>query len=131
MENKKVKKRRANFSPQERMEIVKLHYLEGLSRSELARMYGTAQPVVSRIIRNFAAENENSALLMKKKPTDNLTEENKALRREVLELKRRLYDETMRADFYDTMIDVAEELFGIEIIKKVGSGQSKGCMKTK
>ena len=31
----------------------------------------------------------------------------------------------MRADFYDTMIDVAEEMFGIEIRKKAGTGQSK------
>ncbi len=37
----------------------------------------------------------------------------------------------MRADFYDTMIDVAEEMVGIEIRKKAGTGQSKGCTKTK
>ena len=69
--------------------------------------------------------------LMGKHTTDSLSEENKALRREVLELKKRLYDETMRADFYDTMIDVAEEMFGIEIRKKAGTGQSRGCTKTK
>ena len=62
---------------------------------------------------------------MKKHTTDSLSEENKALRKEVLELKKKLYDETMRADFYDTMVDVAEEMFGIEIRKKAGTGQSK------
>ena len=57
------------------------------------------------------------------------SEETKALRREVMELKKQLYNETMRADFYDTMIDVAEEIFNIEIRKKNVTGQSKGCTK--
>lgn len=64
---------------------------------------------------------------MKNKPIDNQAEEIKALREEVLELKKKLYNETVRADFYDTMIDVAEEMFDIEIRKKAGTGQSKGC----
>lgn len=64
---------------------------------------------------------------MKNKPIDNQAEEIKALREEVLELKKKLYNETMRADFYDTMIDVAEEMFDIEIRKKASTGQSKGC----
>lgn len=65
---------------------------------------------------------------MKKDTTDTLSEEIKALRKEVLDLKKKLYEETMRADFYDTMIDVAEEMFDIEIRKKADTGQSKGCI---
>ena len=68
---------------------------------------------------------------MKNTPTDNQAEEIKALREEVLELKKKLHSETMRADFYDTMIDVAEEMFNIEIRKKAGTGQSKGFTKTR
>ncbi len=45
------------------------------------------------------------------------SEEIKALRKEVLDLKNQLYHEKMRVDFYDTMVDVAEEMFGIEIRK--------------
>ena len=131
MNNKTEKKKRKFLSDEEKMEIIKLHHLEGVSRRELARRYDTGQSVVSRIISKFAAENDKSALLMKKHTTDSLSEENKALRKEVLELKKKLYDETMRADFYDTMVDVAEEMFGIEIRKKAGTGQSKGCTKTK
>lgn len=95
------------------MEIVRLHYLEGVSQSELARRYGTAQSVVWRIIRTFASENDKSALLMKNKPVDSQAEEIKAMKAEILELKKKLYEETMRADFCDTMIDVAEEMFCI------------------
>lgn len=66
---------------------------------------------------------------MKNKPIDSQAEEIKALKAEVLELKKKLYEETMRADYYDTMVDVAEELFGIEIRKKAVTGQSEGCTK--
>jgi transposase len=133
MENTRIRKRRKpkTLTQEERMEVVKRHYLEGRSQASLSREYGVAESVVSRIISNFAAENDKSALLMGKHTTNSLSEENKALRKEVLELKKRLYDETMRADFYDTMIDVAEEMFNIEIRKKAGTGQSKGCTKTK
>ena len=62
---------------------------------------------------------------MKNRPTDSQADEIKALREEVMELKKKLHSETMRADFYDTMIDVAEEMFNIEIRKKAGTG--RGC----
>jgi len=62
---------------------------------------------------------------VKKHTTDSLSEENKALRKEVMELKKQLYREKMWAEFYDTMVDVAEEMFGIEIRKKAVTGQSK------
>ena len=106
-----------------------MYHLEGVSQQELARRYDTVQSVISIIISKFAAENNKSALLMGKKVKTSESEEIKALRKEVLDLKKQLYHEKMRADFYDTMVDVAEEMFGIEIRKKADTGQSKGCTK--
>ena len=113
----------------DREAIIREYYLEGLSKSELARKYGCSFHAVSRNITRFAAENDKSTLLMKNKPIDSQAEEIKALKAEVLELKKKLYEETMRADYYDTMVDVAEEMFGIEIRKKAVTGQSEGCTK--
>ena len=112
-------------------EVVRDYLLNGIDQCQIAQKYGISQHSVSRIIRNFAASNDKSALFMKNRPTDSQADEIKALREEVLELKKKLYQETMRADFYDTMVDVAEEMFNIEIRKKAGTGQSKGCTKTK
>jgi transposase-like protein len=112
-------------------EAVRDYLLNGIDQRQIAKNYGISQQSVSRIIRNFAASNDKSALLMKNRPTDSQADEIKALREEVMELKKQLHNETMRADFYDTMIDVAEEMFNIEIRKKAGTGQSKGCTKTK
>ena len=127
------KRKRSCFRlPEElKLEVVRDYLLNGIDQCQIAKNYGISQHSVSRIISNFAASNDKSALLMKNKPTDSLAEENKALREEILELKKKLYQETMRADFYDTMVDVAEEMFNIEIRKKAGTGQSKGCTKTK
>ena len=129
----KPKRKRSCFrlSEELKLEVVRDYLLNGIEQCQIAKQYGISQQSVSRIIRTFAASNDKSALLMKNTPTDNQAEEIKALRAEILELKKKLHQETMRADFYDTMVDVAEEMFNIEIRKKAGTGQSKGCMKTK
>lgn len=129
----KPKRKRSCFrlSEELKLEVVRDYLLNGIDQCQIAKQYGISQQSVSRIIRIFAASNDKSTLLMKNTPTDNQAEEIKALRAEILELKKKLHQETMRADFYDTMVDVAEEMFNIEIRKKAGTGQSKGCMKTK
>jgi DNA-directed RNA polymerase specialized sigma subunit len=68
MENTRIKKRRKpkTLTQEERIEVVKRHYLEGRSQASLSREYGVAESVVSRINSNFAAENDKSALFMKK-----------------------------------------------------------------
>ena len=129
--SKKARKKKVTLSQETKFEVVRDHLLNEMSQRQVAKKYGIVHQSVSRIISNFAASNDKSALLMKKKPTDSQADEIKALREEVLDLKKKLHQETMRADFYDTMVDVAEEMFNIEIRKKAGTGQSKGCTKTK
>ena len=124
-------KQRYYLTEGEKEAIIREHFLEGKSQTSLVKKYNSCPSTVSRIISNFAAANDKSVLLMKNKPKDNQAEELKALQEEVLSLKKQLYDEQMRADFFETMIDVAEETFNIEIRKKAGTGQSKGCTEKK
>ena len=133
IKEEKTKRKRSFFRiPEElKLKVAKDRLLEGKSAVEISKEYELSLTSIRRILCNFAASNDKSALFMKNKPTDSQADEIKALREEVLELKKKLYNETMRADFYDTMIDVAEEMFNIEIRKKAGTGQSKGCTKTK
>lgn len=128
-ETKRKRKRRENFKYDEKIDIVRMHYFEGASLKELARFYNTESSVITRIISTFAKEKDTNLMVMGRNTTISESDELKALRKEVLELKKRLYNETMRADFNETMIEVAEEMFGIEIRKKAATGQSKGCMK--
>ena len=119
------------MSQKDREAVIREYFLEGVSKNYLVKKYNSSYPAILRIIRKFAAENDKSTLLMKNKPTDSHEEEVKALQSEVLELKKKPYDETMRADFFETMVDVAEETFNIEIRKKADTGQSKGCTEKK
>ena len=130
-EESKPKRKRSCFRiPDELiLEVAKDRHLEGKSTKEIAKEHGISLTTVNRILCKFAAENDKSALLMGKRTTDSLSEDNKALRKEILDLKKQLYHEKMRADFYDTMVDVAEEMLGIEIRKKAVTGQSKDCTK--
>ena len=132
-EKTKPKRKRSCFRvPDElKIEVIKDRHLYGKSLLEIAKDRGISASTVKTIIHNFAAEKDKSTLLMKNKPTDGHEVEIKALQAEVLELKKKLYDETMRADFFETMVDVAEETFNIEIRKKAGTGQSKGCTEKK
>ena len=122
-----VQGKRKHLSIEEQEAIIRAYYLEGASKNSLVKKYQSSFTAVLRVIRNFAASNDKSALLMKNKPVDNQAEEIKALQHEVLDLKKKLYDETMRADFFETMVDVAEDMFDIPIRKKAVTGQSKGC----
>lgn len=125
------RKERNYLSAEEKETIIREYYFEGVNQEVLAKKYNASWAQVHRIILNFAAANDKSVLLMKNKPKDNQAEELKALQEEVLSLKKQLYDEQMRADFFKTMVDVAEETFNIEIRKKAGTGQSKGCTEKK
>ena len=122
-----VQGKRKHLSIEEQESIIRAYYLEGASKNSLVKKYQSSFSAVLRVIRNFAASNDKSALLMKNKPVDNQAEEIKALQHEVLDLKKKLYDETMRADFFETMVEVAEDMFDIAIRKKAVTGQSKGC----
>ena len=99
-----VQGKRKHLSIEEQESIIRAYYLEGASKNSLVKKYQSSFSAVLRVIRNFAASNDKSALLMKNKPVDNQAEEIKALQQEVLDLKKKLYDETMRADFFETMV---------------------------
>jgi hypothetical protein len=55
--------------------------------------------------------------------SNSLPTEVQELQKEVLELRKRLVQEKLRADAYDEMINVAEGKFKIKIRKKVGAKQ--------
>jgi hypothetical protein len=54
---------------------------------------------------------------------ENESEELKQLRQELKQSRLDLKRESMRADLYETMVDVAEEIFNILIRKKADTNQ--------
>lgn len=108
-----------------RLQIIQEH-LEGASKYSLAKKYNLKSASKIRIwmIKFGIEDREESSLkpfVMAKKQTE--SEKVAALQLEIKRLKKDLAYEKMRSNAYDTMIDVAEEMFNIPIRKKAGTKQ--------
>ncbi len=103
-------------------EAIRLYYEERLSYGRIGKELGFSRSTIAEWISNFAADNPEIHAQMKndKGPTP---EDYAKLQAEVARLQKALKAEHMRAEFYDTMIDVAEEMFKISIRKKAGPKQ--------
>lgn len=88
----------------------------------IGKKLGVSYSCIAKWIRNFAAANPEIHAQMKK-DTGPTPEDYAKLQAEVARLQKALKDANMRAEFYDTMIDVAEEMFKIPIRKKAGPKQ--------
>jgi hypothetical protein len=113
-------KRKAEFYD----EVIRLHQEEHLRPCIIAEKLSLKKSTVSFWIRTFA---EQTAIENMKRDlqitSDSLPTEVQELQKEVLELRKRLVQEKLRADAYDEMINVAEGKFKIKIRKKVGAKQ--------
>lgn len=110
------------ISDENRLSIID-EYLNGASKASLARTYKLKNPqIISEWIRIFGIEDSRNPIdpLMRTKPCTE-SDELKALRNELKQAKLGLYKEKMRADFYEKMVDVAEDMFNISIRKKAGA----------
>lgn len=104
--------------------ILRSHYVDHLGLNTLALKYSVSRSTIYPWIRNFASSNPKIVDYMKqKKSIKPSSEEIASLKSEILRLKKELRDAQMHAHAYDTMIDVAEEMFNIPIRKKAGTKQ--------
>ena len=103
-------------------EAIRLYYEERWGYGCIGKKLGISPSTVAHWISIFAETNPEIHAQMKKDkgPTP---EDYAKLQAEVARLQKALKAEHMRAEFYDTMIDVAEEMFKISIRKKAGPKQ--------
>jgi len=125
-------------------DVIRLYYEEKLRISSIVRIIPVSETTISNWIRIFATENKLSkGSIMRKrsiseaKPKASTPEDIIELRKQLAEVRKELKDrekalmekdrelrrQTMRADFYDEMINVAENMFKIDIRKKAGTKQ--------
>jgi len=110
----------------------KLYFEKGLGYRRISKLIPVAATTIKRWCIIFAEEN---GIQMEKKVSSEQKSKNKtpgsaaipddikALRSEVTRLQKELKHEKLRADAYDTMIDIAEARFNIPIRKKSGAKQ--------
>ena len=113
-------------------EVIDLYVNRHLSSRRIAAIIPLSKTTIMRWIANFAQDNPEVPTMGKRtvnqKPVDiepeprqELPDDVKALQAELLKVKEELRKEKLRADAYDTMIDIAEDMFKVPIRKKAGA----------
>lgn len=116
--------------------VIALYRDQHMGRRRIEKIIPVSNHTISRWIRNFVAENpsyksRHMKLLEEKRKKKAVQEsvdspvpsDMNSLKAEVARLRKALKDESMRADLYDEMINVAEKQFSISIRKKAGTKQ--------
>lgn len=120
---RKSPKTRVTYSDSFKIQVVQEALVPNVNKSALCRKYSIGSPLLLyRWIRIFAPKPILKEPPMKSSSTkerDELLALKRQLQQQSLELKK----EKMRADFYEEMINVAEEQFNIPIRKKAGTKQ--------
>lgn len=111
-------------------EVIRLYTQEGMGCAKISRIIPIGKSTVSGWIRNFANENQVQVIMRRKTsnnietPTNGIESTDvKALQAEIARLKKELAHESLRADAFNELINVAEKQFNISIRKKAGTKQ--------
>ena len=104
--------------------VISIYQETGYGRKRIAKMVPVGEKTIARWIANFVTENGTvTPQTVMPSNQENHNEELEALQKEVADLKKQLKYQEMRADAYDTMIDIAEKKLNIPIRKKAGAKQ--------
>ena len=107
-------------------EVIRLRQEFGYGEDRISKILPIGHTTVSRWLGIFAAEQQNKSESMgvsKNKQTEEqpaITKDVKALEAEIQRLRAQLKYESLRAEAYDELINVAESQFNISIRKKAG-----------
>ena len=111
-------------------EVIRLYTQEGLGRTKISRIIPVGETTISRWIRNFTSENQVKVIMKRRTFINSGTPiadaentEIKDLQAEIACLKKELAHESLRADAFNELINVAEKQFNISIRKKAGAKQ--------
>lgn len=118
---KQSKRSRKKYTDEYRIAKVKEFLSCDISKYAFCKKNSIPFHSLSKWIRKFVGEEKKEVPMKTEKQPE--SSEIIRLKRELKEAKLSLYQEKMRADLYDKMIDVAEEMFKIPIRKKAGTKQ--------
>ena len=109
---------------------IRLYIHEKMGGRKISRFIPVSESIISRWIRNFTAETKGQVVMKSKssiKSASSVTKtgdsEVKALQAEIRRPKKELAHESLRADAFNELINVAEKQFNISIRKKVDDKQ--------
>lgn len=115
-------RQRRSFS--ESFKIKKVREIEtGVAKvSDICKAYEVTNAAVYKWINNYGVMKDKKERLVVESESD--TQELLALKKKVAELERIVGQKQLLIDFKDKMIDIAEEMYGVDIKKKLSDQQS-------
>ena len=122
-------RRRRRFSDNFKLEKVRSLEMGRVTVVELCKQYTVSATSVYRWIDKFGLNKDETERLVVETKSD--TQELLALKKKVAELEQIVGQKQILIDFKDKMIDIAEEMYGIEIKKKRSTKRSNTSGKTK
>ena len=130
---KKENKEKNLILPKYYSEAFKLKIIEEvlsgqISKAEANRLYGIrSKSAILEWTRQYSGENgfDKRGKVLKNSETEIINRQQAEQVKRILELEELLRIEKLRVTLSNTMIDIAEEEFGISIRKKSGAKQSK------
>ncbi len=129
-ENKYVKRTQKDYPMSFKLSVVREYEETEVSMEALTRKYGIqGHNTIRQWINKFGTFDwQNLTLKPMAKTKDQelleLREKVKVLERKNARLEKELEQKDMKAEFFDLMIEIAEEEYGVDIRKKCSPGQS-------
>ena len=129
-ENKYVRRTQKDYPMSFKLSVVREYEETKVSLGELTRKYGIqGHNTIRRWINKFGTFDwQNLTLQQMAKTKDQelleLREKVKVLERKNARLEKELEQKDMKAEFFNLMIEIAEEEYGVDIRKKCSPGQS-------
>ena len=121
---RKLKKSR-RYSVEFKKEMVNLFESGKFSVRELEKLYGVGNPAIYRWIHKYSTVNEKGVRIVEMK--DSTTKKLKELANKVKQLEQIVGQKQIQIDVLETMIDIANQEFDIDIKKKYSTSQSSDC----
>lgn len=97
----------------------------GITRiSEICKEYCVSDPAVRKWVKTYGTMKKKKERLIVESASD--TQKIIELKRQIAELQRAVGEKQIELDFKTKLIDIAEEMYGVDIKKKLGSKHSSG-----
>lgn len=129
--NKRIKRklqRRREFSDEVRRKVVREFRQGNHTVKELAALYHVSEQSIYRWIHKFSATDEPTITVVEM--ADSTDKKLKDLQQKIADLERTLGQKQIKLDFYEKMMDLAEEEYDLDLKKNSFTKPSRGSGKT-
>jgi transposase len=115
-------RQRRTFSESFKIQKVRDLEMKKVSKHELCKVYQVSETSIRRWIEKYGQSRDKPERIVVE--TDSDTREILELRKKVAELERLVGQKQILLDFKDKMIEIAEDMYGVDIKKKLSTKPS-------